>query len=218
MFNVAVVNLKGGCGKTTLSTQLAARYARDGHRTILVDLDRQQSALGWVRARPTQLPTIEATAGDIDALVVPFGEGRTVFDVPAGMKRKALEVVVRAADVVLVPILPSRFDEAATERLLGLLREIKPVRTGKRPVWAVGNRLRTGTVARAGMESFLDRIGLPPVAFLAESKHYAEAAQSGQTLFDIAGSRHRALRAQWAPLLVFLDRAAAELEVDARSR
>ena len=53
MFTIAVANTKGGAGKTTLATTLAAHYAGRGLQTALGDLDLQQSSLGWLRRRPS---------------------------------------------------------------------------------------------------------------------------------------------------------------------
>ncbi|MDP2313099.1 MAG: ParA family protein [Pseudomonadota bacterium] len=205
MFIVAVVNLKGGCGKTTISTQLAARYAAAGHRSVLGDLDRQQSAIQWVDRRPARLPIIEAMELDTDAMVLPFGEGRMVIDVPAGMKRKALEVVVRGSDALVVPLLPSSFDERGTERFVELISELKPVRKGRRPVAMVANRIRPRSAPARALDTFLAGLEYPAVARLSDAQHYVGAATSGVTLFDLPPTRLRNLREEWAPLLAFLD-------------
>ncbi|MFN7143892.1 MAG: AAA family ATPase [Myxococcota bacterium] len=205
MFIVAVVNLKGGCGKTTLATQLAARFAREGHRSILGDCDRQQSAIQWAARRPGSLPEVEAVDLDTDAMVVPFGDGRMVIDVPAGLKRKALEVVVRAADALVVPVLPSVFDADGTARLVRMLGEMKPVRKGRRPVGVVANRVRPRSVSARQLEAFCGALEVPTVARLSDAQHYVNAAATGVTLFDLPPGRETRLRREWAPLLTFLD-------------
>lgn len=212
MFIVAVVNLKGGCGKTTLATQLAARYARQGHPVVLADLDRQESALRWVARRPSELPLVEAVDLDADAMVLPFGEGRTVIDAPARLKRKHLEVVVRAADAVVVPLLPSAFDEDATARFVDAVREIGPVRKGRRPLLFVQNRVRARSLATRGLDAFCERAGIAPVARFSDAQHYVTAAATGRTLFDLPASREARLRREWAPLLDALDELAAARE------
>ncbi len=205
MFIVAVVNPKGGCGKTTISSQLAARFAREGHRSVLGDLDRQQSALRWVARRPAHLPLIEAADLDPDAMVLPFGEGRMVIDCPAGLRRKHLEVVVRAADALVVPVLPSAFDEDAAARVHAALQEIKPVRKGRRPLALVANRVRPRSRAGRHLAEFCTGLGVQAVASLSDAQHYVTAAATGVTLFDLPAAREERLRAEWRPLLAFLD-------------
>ena len=57
---ILIANPKGGVGKTTTATNLAGFYASEGHRTMLGDLDRQQSALAWLGLRPASVATIES--------------------------------------------------------------------------------------------------------------------------------------------------------------
>ena len=55
-----IANPKGGCGKTTLATNLAGYFARQGHRVMLGDIDRQQSSREWLKLRPQGLPPIRS--------------------------------------------------------------------------------------------------------------------------------------------------------------
>lgn len=205
MFTVVVANLKGGTGKTTLATHLAARQARRGDRVMLVDLDRQRGALEWARRRPEGLPAIEAVHQDPDEIDLPRGEGVSVVDVPAGLRRKEIEAVVKAADVVVVPVAASAFDEAGTARFLAVVEEAKPVRRGRRPVAVVGWRVKPRSVAARQLDTFLAGVAFPAVARVSEAQHYVRAAGDGVTLFDLPPSRVRAALAEWAPLLAFLD-------------
>jgi chromosome partitioning protein len=101
---IAVANIKGGSGKTTLATHIAGWLASQGHDTALIDLDRQQSALGWAERRPDFLPRIRGVDASRE-LTAPKGVDYAVYDIPAAMRRKELEEVVRAAEVLVVPVL-----------------------------------------------------------------------------------------------------------------
>ena len=58
MRHVMVLNAKGGCGKSTLSTNIAVFFARDGHKVCIADYDPQRSSLDWLAMRPADLPAI----------------------------------------------------------------------------------------------------------------------------------------------------------------
>lgn len=211
MFTVAVANIKGGCGKTTLATHLAARWARMGFKTLLADLDRQRSGLDWVARRPASLPRIEAVALDRDAVEIPVVAPYVVVDVPAGLRRRELEQVIRVADIAVVPVLPSIFDEGGTERFVAMVQEFKPVRKGRRTVAVVGNRWRPRSRAGTRLDSFLDGLSFPAVARLSDSQVYVDAAMGGLTLFDRPPARVRRLLDEWAPLLRMLDERVNEI-------
>jgi chromosome partitioning protein len=151
------------------------------------------------------LPEIEAVAADPEELEVPRGEGRAVLDVPAGLNRKRLDALVRASDALVVPLLPSLFDEAATERFLRSVSDMKPVRKGKRPIAVVPNRVRAASVAARRLDSFLEGLTFPAVTRLSDSSLCVAAADTGRTIFDLPPGRTRKLREEWAPLLAFLD-------------
>lgn len=206
MYAVAVVNGKGGCGKTTVATHLAARLARLGHRPLLVDLDRQRSAAAWVHRRASPLPPIDVVEAELDGLALPQEPPFQIVDAPAGLRRRGLETLVGAVHAVIVPVLPGAFDEAATLRLFERLADCKPVRKGRVPVALVANRARRGA-AGARLARFLAEAPFPHVATLPEAQLYLSAAADGRTLFDLAPARSRGALEAWRPLLAWLDAA-----------
>lgn len=204
MFVVAVANAKGGCGKTTVATHLAARCARFGFRTTLVDLDRQRAAYGWVQRRPPGLPPIRALAAEADDFELPRDSAYVVIDLPAGPKRKGLEAVVKVADLLLVPVLGSAFDQDGTSHFLAQVRELKAVRKGRLAVGLLPNRVRPRAPGLAEFDRFLAGLGYPVVTRLADSPLYVRAAETGITLFDQPEWRVRPRLAEWSPLVHFI--------------
>jgi chromosome partitioning protein len=205
MLTIAVANLKGGCGKTTLSTNLAAVYARAGLRTVLVDADRQRCAAGWVESRADSLPLIEVSIVDRDEIEVPKKSLYAVIDAPAGLRRKEIEAIAAVADIVLVPVGPSSFDEAGTVRFLEALAEAKAVRKARTRVALVANRVRPRTAALTRLNTFLGSTGFPVVGQLSESLIYANAAATGCGLVDLPGKKHAKLIEEWKPLLAWIN-------------
>ena len=173
MRTIAVANTKGGCGKTTIATNLAAWFAGRGFATALGDLDAQQSATGWVGRRPGVLPTV--TAVDLeDGGKPPKQTGVLVVDCVAAMKRKLVKDLVADAETIVIPVLPSAFDEDGTRRFVAQLEELKPIRKSRRAVASVANRVKPRTPAadrlrhqgagRTGLEGGFNEI--MPVALI----------------------------------------------------
>jgi chromosome partitioning protein len=200
---IAVANIKGGSGKTTIATNLAAWLAGRGRRVVIADVDRQRSALGWVERRPAHLPQVEGRDLSRDWERVDDADV-VVYDVPASMRRKDLEEVVKAVDVVVIPVLPSAFDEDGTRRFLDLVAESKPVRKGRLPLVAVANRVRERTHASRRLQEFLASLDVRVAGAVRDAAAYAHLAASGRSLFDETDVRSRALLEDWDPLLAAL--------------
>lgn len=200
---VMVANPKGGAGKTTLATNLSGYFAGQGHRVTLCDLDRQQSALRWMAFRDAALPPVTGYfAGNQIALSMPKDADWVVVDAPAGLQGYKLSDYLRAADKVVVPLVPSVFDMAATEDFLVSIRgELREVR-GK--IGIVAMRVDPRTRAAAMLEEFLRHFDIPILTYLRNTQNYVNVAASGLTVFDPPRARYKRDLEQWAPLLEWL--------------
>ncbi len=207
MLTILVANIKGGCGKTTIATHLAAASAVAGRSTVLADVDRQRSSLGWLERRPGTAPLLLGLDWAKEIIDAPRGTKRLVIDAPAALKTRQIEDLVKMADVIVLPVLPGAFDEQATQRFLGKLDELKSIAKHKKAVAVVGNRMRVRTKAADRLDQFLGGIGHQVVTRLRDSQIYADAASSGLSLFDMPGKRAAEHRADWAPLLGYIDAA-----------
>ncbi len=202
---VVIANPKGGVGKSTLATHVAGWFARNGHATMLGDIDRQQSSLGWLQLRPASAPRIARWDFDGSKARAPAGTTHLVLDTPAGLHGEALKPVVRAADRILVPLQPSIFDILATRDFLADLAERKPVREGRASIGIVGMRVDARTRSADQLQRFVETLGLPVVGMLRDTQNYVQLAAHGLTLFDIAPSRVEKDLEQWKPLCDWLD-------------
>ena len=192
-----IANPKGGCGKTTLATNLAGYLAAQGHKVGLLDLDRQRSASQWLALRDPALPAIEAyQAGQHDWLVV---------DSPAGLHGKMLERALKLAHKVLVPIAPSMFDMAASSDFLDILKTEREVRRGKTFVGLVGMRIDPRTRAGLTVQEYLDGLGLPVLAYLRYAQSYVSAAFEGKSLFDLPPYLAERELEQWTYLIDWIN-------------
>lgn len=205
MISVLVANAKGGCGKTTVAVNLAAAFANAGLRTALADGDRQRSAWRWLERRPGDAAPVAALDWRDSPGPAPKRTERLVVDSGAGLGSERVREFLRRADLLVMPVAPSVFDEAAARRFLKRVARLKPVRGGRKPVAAVANRVQAGTRAAAELESFLAGLGHSVAARLANRAIYADAARCGLGVFDLPPSRRAAVVADWIPLLRFVE-------------
>jgi chromosome partitioning protein len=126
MIAIAVVNSKGGVGKTTLAAALAVRAARDSKLVAMVDLDPQKSLVEWWKRRgrtenPTIFEGVEAAADAVERADMAGYEWCFLDGPPAFLT--VLEEMVSAADFTLIPVKPSVVDLLATEDAVVLARD-----------------------------------------------------------------------------------------------
>ncbi|MGA2549224.1 MAG: ParA family protein [Burkholderiaceae bacterium] len=202
---ILIANPKGGVGKSTLATNLAGYFARQGFPVMLGDTDKQQSARAWLGLRPADLPTIQSWDIESGTTVrTPKGVSHVVLDTPAGLGGERLKDLLKVADKVIVPLQPSIFDILATREFLDILAERKPVRAGQASVGIVGMRVDARTRAADQLQRFVQGLGLPVLGYLRDTQNYVQLAAHGLTVWDVAPSRVEKDIVQWQPLLEWL--------------
>lgn len=204
MRSVMVANPKGGAGKTTMATNIAGYLANAGRSVGLCDLDRQQSALRWLGFRSPECSAIEGHfAGNTALARLPTGTDWAVVDAPAGLQGYKLADYLRLVDKILVPVIPSVFDMAATEDFLNAIRS--EMRGCRGRVGIVAMRVDPRTRAAVMLEEFLTHFDVPILAYLRSTQNYVNAAAAGLSLFDPPRARHKKDIEQWCPILEWLD-------------
>lgn len=196
-----IANPKGGVGKSTVATNLAGYFARQGLRAMLGDLDRQQSSRTWLGLRPLSLPKIETWEIDEDNVArPPHGVTHAVIDSPAALRGHLLRDALKAADRVIVPLLPSLFDIYATQSFLDKLADKGMLKHNGR-VGVLGMRVDQRTRAAEQLQRFVEGLGLPVLGFLRDTQIYVQIAALGATLWDIAPSRVEKDLEQWRSVI-----------------
>ncbi|WP_421723356.1 division plane positioning ATPase MipZ [Bauldia sp.] len=205
MISILVANAKGGCGKTTVATNLATAFANAGLVTALADADRQRSCLGWFKRRPKDAPRIAALDWHKRDGKLPDDIDRLVIDSGAGLRSRHVQDLLKRADIVVMPVLPSVFDERATKAFLKKVEALKPIRKGKKPVAVIGNRLRARTKAETELETFLAKLGHDVAARLRDRSTYQDVARRGLGVFDLSPARRAGVVDDWLPLIHLIE-------------
>jgi len=206
MLKVLVASSKGGAGKSTLSTNLAAYYAVDGKNTVLVDADRQGSALRWSEKRALHANAVLGVSGlrrDWERHV-PADTERLIVDSPAGIRAGEVDEWLEHVDAVVVPVLPSAIDLEATEPFLAELAELSKIKRGKVAVGVVANRLKPWTNASQLAVEEMRGFPFPLVAELRDTQGYVLANALGKSIFDYHSELVRAHQDDWTKLLRWL--------------
>jgi chromosome partitioning protein len=206
MRTILVTNVKGGCGKTTTATNLAAAYANSGMRTALADIDRQRSSLDWLKRRGDDLAPIEALDWRRESEKPGKKVQRLIVDSPAAMRNKIVRELLKEADALVVPLQPSVLDETSTRRFIKAIRDEKAIVKGRLPVYFVLNRIRPRTNALRNAIEFLTELEYPPTIHVNDRAIYDELIGSGLGVFDHQQKRMQDLIQQWQPLLSALER------------
>lgn len=207
MKTILVASSKGGVGKTTIATHLAAQAAIAGQRTVLVDADPQSSSTRWSQRRvvlDSAVLPIDGSGGRGWQRQVPADAQKIVIDAPAGAMAHELAPFLERAEAVLVPVLPSLLDIEATVPFLDTLARNARVRRGELPIGLVGNKLRPWTNASQEAIELFKQWPYPLVAQLRDSQAYSMLVGLGKSLFDYRSAQVRDHQDDWQPLLRWL--------------
>lgn len=203
---ILVANPKGGCGKTTLATNLAGYLASQNHRVVMWDLDQQKSSLSWLALRSSELPTITRLGlerGEASQSIMEKNDW-LVLDSPAGIHGKNLSHALKLAHKILVPIQPSVFDMVTTRDFIDRLMEEKTIQRHKAFIGIVGMRVDPRTRAASTLEQFLSQYNLPILTYLRDTMVYVNSAFNGKSIFDLPFHQAERDLKQWQPLTEWL--------------
>ncbi len=194
---VLILNPKGGCGKSTLATNIAACYAARGEPPALMDYDPQGSSMAWLERRADDLPAIHGVAAYKQTmqatrswqLRVPEETANIIIDSPAALSQGSLREFTSDATSILVPVLPSSMDIHAASRCIADLLLVAKVNRNDRKLAVVANRTRKRTKSFARLMRFLDSLGIPIIAVLRDSQNYVHSAEHGVGIYEMQPSR-----------------------------
>lgn len=214
MTRIVVLNSKGGCGKTTIATNLASYYASIGVTAALVDHDPQASSMRWLSLRPKEkteiygVPAFERPRSGVTMSwhrrVIP-GTQKVIIDAPAGVMGQSLQEFIRQVDVVIVPVLPSPIDIHAATRFIEDLLLVGKIRSFGVNVAVVANRVKKNTLVYQSLERFLATLKLPFLATFRDTQNYVRASARGVGIFEMWDTRVQEDKVHWQNLIDWLD-------------
>lgn len=184
---LAILNQKGGSGKTTISTNLAVALQRDGAKVVLVDADPQGSSRDWNEANGGDLiPVVgldrETLPKDLQVITNTY-DWIVIDGAPQIAKLSA--AAVKAADIVLIPVQPSPYDIWACADLVDIIKARQQVTDGMPKAAFVISRAIKNTRLAGDVAQALEDYGLPVFTALTTQRVvYPTSAAAGQTVFS----------------------------------
>ncbi|MCW9013496.1 MAG: ParA family protein [Gammaproteobacteria bacterium] len=214
MLRIVVINTKGGCGKTTISTNLASFYASRGINTALFDYDPQGSSMRWLKLRDESQSPIYGVVAHRNAaravtmswqLRLPPETERLIIDTPPGLKGSDLVEQLKGADRILIPVLPSPIDIFATADFIRDLMLEAKVRLNSTRLGIVANRVRKNTLAFQSLERFLHSLSIPVVGKLRDTQNYVRASEEGMGIHELKRQPVYVDRMHWSAIYDWLE-------------
>jgi chromosome partitioning protein len=206
MRHILVLNAKGGCGKSTIATNLASYYAWEKEKKVLLaDYDPQGSSLAWLEARGEEWPEITGIAAWKDPVRPSRDTDLVIMDAPARVHGTELTQLVRKAETILFPVLPSPIDIRAAEAYVQELQATGRVQRGEAKIGVIANRVRENTIIFAELYNFLRKLNVPYVATLRDTQNYIRAEERGVGIFEMAPSQVWQDTEDWEPLVKWLN-------------
>ena len=216
---ILIINGKGGCGKSTIATNLAVGYSQRGHRTALMDYDSQASSTDWADLRvnspdpkaPLHVVPMHGKVGMYQTRAfqhqLPADISRIVIDTPSGARERDIDALIKHCDVILVPMLPSPLDIRSGSRFIAELLTNRGYRANPRAIGVVANRLQNNTASQQKLMHALECLGVPCVANFADSTLYGRAAEDGAGITELTvnDQASQAETAKWFDLIDWVE-------------
>lgn len=184
---IAILNQKGGVGKTTLAVHIATALAQRGTKVLLVDADPQSSSLDWSASRGGEalFPVIglpkPSLHRDMPALAADYQA--VVIDGPPRVNELARSAIM-ASDLVLVPVQPSPYDVWAAEEIIDLLKEASVFKEKLKSAFVINRKIANTAIGR-DVKDALSEYPLPVLnAQISQRVGFAESAAHGLTVLE----------------------------------
>jgi chromosome partitioning protein len=162
--------------------------------------------LSWLEERPDEYGAITGIAGfDGGLRGLPRNTEYLIIDAPARSHGKELKDLVKRAESILVPVLPSPIDMKAAAKFVDELLNLNKVADKHAKVPVVANRVRENTLVFEELDEYLEKVKAPYLACLREAQNYIRAYQRGLGIHELPPYLAWPDWEQWDPILEWLD-------------
>lgn len=214
LHKIVILNPKGGCGKTTLATNLASRFALRGPPPALIDNDPNGYTIRWLEKRSRNRSEIHGIAtyrSSMHAtrawqLRIPNETTTVIIDTPAAVSQPDIHELTCDANSILIPILPSTIDIRYATRFIADLLLVTQIDRRDRQLAVVANRTRKNTHSLTKLMRFLTSLEIPIIAVLRDSQNYVQAADLGMGIYEMPYHRVKKDIEQMDRIVDWLDR------------
>lgn len=211
---IVILNPKGGCGKSTLATNLASYFALRGPLPALLDCDPQGASMRWLAKRSNNRPPIHGIAAyknSVNAtrtwqLQVPQETRRLIIDSPAALEGPEIHDLVYEASNILIPVMPSPIDIRAAAKFIAELLLVAQLDRGEVQVGIIANRTRKNTKSLHQLIRFLTSLKIPIIAILRDSQNFVAAVEEGIGIYELPHYKAKRDIYQMARIVSWLDR------------
>jgi chromosome partitioning protein len=211
---IVILNPKGGCGKTSLATNLASFFAVREPLPTLLDCDPQGGSMRWLESRANSRPAIHGIAAYRQSisttrswqLRIPQQTRRLIVDTPAALDSHEIHDVIYDANNILIPVLPSAIDIRYTARFIADLLLLAQLDRASVKVGIVANRTKQNTLALRQLMRFLNSLKIPVLAVLRDSQNFVTAAEQGIGICELPPYRAKVDVAEMSKIVSWLDR------------